>query len=165
MDVGAVRSRRRRGAMSQPSPTQAANDRAARAQEEITRRTALGEFGQPPNLALRDRAMMEIFEQELSNRQPKPHYHKVTALWHDKGFYNEANKVLFSGLTQEQVTIPKGVKVLVLKNTPQQGTRQPNANIVYVTLGDENMAGPTGPTPSLQNRFDGMNFDEADSSQ
>ena len=57
--------------MSQPSPTQAANDRAmARAQEEITRRTALGEFGQPPNLALRDRAMMEIFEQELSNRQP-----------------------------------------------------------------------------------------------
>ena len=66
MDVGAVRSRRRRGAMSQPSPTQAANDRAARAQEEITRRTALGEFGQPPNLALRDRAMKEIFEQELS---------------------------------------------------------------------------------------------------
>ena len=53
--------------MSQPSPTQAANDRAmARAQEEVTRRTALGEFGQPPNLALRDRAMKEIFEQELS---------------------------------------------------------------------------------------------------
>jgi len=38
----------------------------ARAQEEVTRRTALGEFGQPPNLALRDRAMREIFEQELS---------------------------------------------------------------------------------------------------
>ena len=38
----------------------------ARAQEEVTRRTALGEFGQPPNLALRDRAMKEIFEQELS---------------------------------------------------------------------------------------------------
>ena len=67
MDVGAVRARRRRGAMSEPSPTQAVNDRAmARAQEEITRRTALGEFGQPPNLALRDRAMREIFEQELS---------------------------------------------------------------------------------------------------
>merc|ERR1712159_15033 len=61
------RSRRRRGAMSEPSPTQAVNDRAmARAQEEVTRRTALGEFGQPPNLALRDRAMKEIFEQELS---------------------------------------------------------------------------------------------------
>ena len=53
--------------MSEPSPTQAVNDRAmARAQEEVTRRTALGEFGQPPNLALRDRAMKEIFEQELS---------------------------------------------------------------------------------------------------
>ena len=39
------------------------------------------------------------------------------------------------------------VKVLVLKNTPQQGTRQPNANIVYVTLGDENMAGPAGLNP------------------
>ena len=51
--------------MSEPS--QAVNDRAmARAQEEVTRRTALGEFGQPPNLALRDRAMKEIFEQELS---------------------------------------------------------------------------------------------------
>ena len=67
VDVGAVRSRRRRGAMSEPSPTQAVNDRAmARAQEEVTRRTALGEFGQPPNLDLRDRAWMEIFEQELS---------------------------------------------------------------------------------------------------
>ena len=46
----------------------AAYDRAYdRAQEEITRRTALGEFGQPPNLALVRRAMMEmmeIFEQE-----------------------------------------------------------------------------------------------------
>ena len=53
--------------MSEPSPIQAVNDRAmARAQEEITRRTAEGEFGQPPNLALRDRAMREIFEQELS---------------------------------------------------------------------------------------------------
>ena len=67
MDVGAVRARRRRGAMSEPSPTQAVNDRAmARAQEEITRRTAEGEFGQPPNTDLRDRAWMEIFEQELS---------------------------------------------------------------------------------------------------
>ena len=119
----------------------------ARAQEEVTRRTALGEFGQPPNLALRDRAMMEIFEQELSNRQPRTYYHKVTALWHDKGFYSEANKVIFSGQTQEQVTIPKGVKVLVMKNTPQPGTRQPNANIVYVTLGDENMADPTESKP------------------
>ena len=55
--------------MSQPSPTKAANDRAlARAREEITRRTAEGEFGHPPNIDLRDRAMMEIFEQELSNR-------------------------------------------------------------------------------------------------
>ena len=53
--------------MSQPSPTQAVNDRAmARAREEITRRTAEGEFGHPPNIGLRDRAMMEIFEQELS---------------------------------------------------------------------------------------------------
>ena len=72
MDVGAVRSRRRRGAMSEPSPTQAVNDRAvARAREEITRRTAEGEFGQPPNTDLRDRAWMEIFEQELSNRHPR----------------------------------------------------------------------------------------------
>ena len=119
----------------------------ARAQEEITRRTALGEFGQPPNTDLRDRAWMEIFEQELSNRQPRTNFHKVTALWYDKGFYSEANKVIFSGHTQEQVTIPKGVKVLVMKNTPQEGTRQPNANIVYVTLGDENMPDPTESKP------------------
>ena len=40
----------------------------ARAREEITRRTVEGEFGHPPNIDLRDRALMEIFEQELSNR-------------------------------------------------------------------------------------------------
>ena len=44
----------------------------AHAREEITRRTAEGEFGHPPNIDidLRDRAWMEIFEQQLSNRQP-----------------------------------------------------------------------------------------------
>jgi hypothetical protein len=123
---------------SQPSPTQLANDRAAaRAREEIARRTSLGEFGHPPDLDLRDRAWMQIFEQEVLTRQPKSYYHQVTAVWNDRGFYNDSNKVLYSGQTREQVTIPKGVKVLVLKNTPQQGTRQPNANIVYVTIGDE----------------------------
>lgn len=123
---------------SQPSPTQVANDRAAaRAREEIARRTSLGEFGHPPDLDLRDRAWMQIFEQEVLTRQPKSYYHQVTAVWNDRGFYNDSNKVLYSGQTREQVTIPKGVKVLVLKNTPQQGTRQPNANIVYVTIGDE----------------------------
>ena len=42
----------------------------ARAREEITRRTAEGEFGHPPNIDidLRDRAWMEMFERELSNR-------------------------------------------------------------------------------------------------
>ena len=123
---------------SQPSPTQVANDRAAaRAREEIARRTSLGEFGHPPDLDLRDRAWMQIFEQEVLTRQPKSYYHQVTAVWNDRGFYNDSNKVLYSGQTREQVTIPKGVKVLVLKNNPQQGTRQPNANIVYVTIGDE----------------------------
>lgn len=123
---------------SQPSPTQVANDRAAaRAREEIARRTSLGEFGHPPDLDLRDRAWMQIFEQEVLTRQPKSYYHQVSSVWNDKGFYNDSNKVLYSGHTREQVTIPKGVKVLVLKNNPQQGTRQPNANIVYVTIGDE----------------------------
>ena len=44
----------------------------AHAREEITRRTVEGEFGHPPNIDidLRDRAWMEIFEQQLSNRQP-----------------------------------------------------------------------------------------------
>jgi hypothetical protein len=141
--------------MSQSSPTQAANDRAkARAREEIKRRTADGEFGHPPNDDLRDEAWMEILEQELSNRQPRTCYHQVTALWHDKGYHNDSNKVLYSGHTQEQVTIPKGVKVLVLKKTPEEGTRQPNANIVYVTLGDKNMTGPTGLTPPRHVRFD-----------
>ena len=61
MDVGAVRISCRRGAMSEPSPTQAVNDRAvARAREEITRRTAEGgEFKQPPNTDLRDRACVD----------------------------------------------------------------------------------------------------------
>jgi len=44
----------------------------ARAGEEITRRTAEGEFGHPPDIDidLRDRAWMEIFARELSNRHP-----------------------------------------------------------------------------------------------
>ena len=43
---------------------------------------------------------------------------------------------MLSGRTQEQVAIPEGVKVLVLKREPEEGTRQPDAAIVYVTYDD-----------------------------
>ena len=65
---------RGRGPVSpSPPPVAAAMTvSVARAGEEITRRTAEGEFGHPPDIDIdpRDRAWMEIFARELSNRHP-----------------------------------------------------------------------------------------------
>ena len=98
--------------------------------EEMNRRIATGEFGNPVDMYRVNAAWAEIMEREMSNRGRKNVYHGVCSLWHDSG------KVLFSGRTQEEVTIPEGVKVLILKKDAEEGTRQPNASIVYVTYED-----------------------------
>ena len=78
----------------------------------------------------------ELFQSEMRGRPRKDIYNDVCGLWNDRGWLNDNNKVLLSGHTQKDVTIPKNTKVLVMKNNPQEGTRQPNAKILYVTHED-----------------------------
>ena len=98
--------------------------------EEMNRRIANGEFGNPVDMYKVNAAWAEIMDGEMSKRGRKNVYHGVCSLWADSG------KVLFSGRTQEEVTIPEGVKVLILKKDADEGSRQPNASIVYVTYED-----------------------------
>ena len=100
--------------------------------KEMNERIANGEFGNPkkPDLGLMNQAWVEYMEKEVSNRGRKSVYHGVCSLWADSG------KVLLSGRNQEDITIPAGVKVLVLRKEPEPGTRQPDASIVYVTYED-----------------------------
>ena len=101
-------------------------------EKEMNERIANGEFGDPkkPDLQLMNRAWAELMEREVSNRGRKSVYHGICNVWSDAG------KVILSGRTQEQMTIPEGVKVLVLRREPEPGTRQPDASIVYVTYED-----------------------------
>ena len=119
--------------MSQPSPTQQANQAISQgAMEQIQMRMASGEFGVPPDPVI-NRAWAELFQSEMRNRPRRDIYNDVCGLWNDLGWLNENNRVLLSGHTQKDVTIPKNTKVLVMKNNPQEGTRQPNAKILYIT--------------------------------
>ena len=109
--------------MSQPSPTQQANQAISQgAMEQIQMRMASGEFGVPPDPDLINRAWAELFQSEMRNRPRRDIYNDVCGLWNDLGWLNENNRVLLSGHTQKDVTIPKNTKVLVMKNNPQEGT-------------------------------------------
>ena len=55
----------------------------------------------------------------------------ITGLWRDNG------KVAFSGKTREEITIPAGTKILAFKRQPEQGTRQPDLGLVYVSYEDQ----------------------------
>jgi len=101
-------------------------------EKEMEERIAKGEFGSPkkPDLQQVNRAWAEMMEREVSNRGRKSVYHGICSVWADTG------KVLLSGRTQEEISIPEGVKVLVLRREPEPGTRQPDASIVYVTYED-----------------------------
>ena len=53
----------------------------------------------------------------------------ITGMWRSNG------KVAFSGRTREEVTIPKGSKILAFNREPEPGSRQPDLGLVYVTYG------------------------------
>ena len=101
-------------------------------EKEMEDRIANGEFGSPkkPDLQMVNRAWAELMEREVANRGRKSVYHGICSAWADNG------KVLLSGRTQEEITVPEGVKVLVLRRDPEPGTRQPDASIVYVSHED-----------------------------
>ena len=42
----------------------------------------------------------------------------------------------YSGMTREEISIPKGTKILAFKREPELGTRQPDLGLVYVTYED-----------------------------
>ena len=98
--------------------------------EEMNRRIVSGEFGDPVDMYKVNAAWANVLEKEVSHRGKKNVYHGVCSLWTDTG------KVLFSGRTQDEITIPEGVKVLILRKDVEEGSRQPNASIVYVTHED-----------------------------
>ena len=95
--------------------------------EEMNKRIKNGEFGSPPDYELINEEWQKIMDKEVASRGRKTIYNSVCGLWNDKG------KVIFSGKTQDSVTIPDGVRVLVLRGDPEEGSRQPDARIVYLT--------------------------------
>jgi hypothetical protein len=107
------------------SPVKATNAKAHMAQ-----RIANGDFGMPPDATLVTEACFQLVEQG-----PKTVYNPVCPLWIKEGLNDPSKKVLFEcNRTREQVIIPAGVKMLVLKTPlPKKNNTQPDANMVYVT--------------------------------
>ena len=107
------------------SPVKANNARA-----QMDQRIANGEFGMPADANKVNDAWSQIVEQG-----PKTVYHPVCPLWIKEGLNDPSKKVLFEcNRTREQVIIPAGVKMLVLKTPlPKKNNTQPDANMVYVT--------------------------------
>jgi hypothetical protein len=107
------------------SPVKANNARA-----QMDQRIANGEFGMPADVNKVNDAWSQLVEQG-----PKTVYHPVCPLWIKEGLNDPSKKVLFEcNRTREQVIIPAGVKMLVLKTPlPKKNNTQPDANMVYVT--------------------------------
>ena len=83
--------------MSQPSPTQQANQAISQgAMEQIQMRMASGEFGVPPDPDLINRAWAELFQSEMRNRPRRDIYNDVCGLWNDLRWHNENNRVLLN---------------------------------------------------------------------
>ena len=89
-------------------------------------RMALGEFhDQEGNIDMGrfNEAWVQLVQQE-----PMTVWHDVCGLWQDKG------KVLYScNATPKEITIPAGVKLLVLHNTNKNQPTHPDAQLKYIT--------------------------------
>jgi hypothetical protein len=107
------------------SPVKANNAKA-----QMEQRLANGEFGMPPDFNKVNDAWSQLVEQGT-----KTVYNQVCPLWIKEGLKDPSQKVLFEcNMTREQVIIPAGVKMLVLKTPlPKKTGTQPDANMVYVT--------------------------------
>ncbi|CAL56481.1 unnamed product [Ostreococcus tauri] len=135
------------------SPTQqrresgdAVLDRVNAELDEMTRR---GDFGHPPDLQ-----RLLAAQRELINRyatiETKSQFHDICGLWQDMGWHADRPKVLLScSATREGVVIPKGAKILVLKNNPQPNTQQPFARLVYLTHDVAHDLSPAGPAQTI----------------
>ena len=96
----------------------------------MERRLQSGEFGQPPNFDIE--RYNEAWAQ-LVESGPRTVYNQVCPLWIKEGLTDVNKKVVFEcNKTREEVFIPAGVKVLVLKNN-KTNNNQPDASVVYIT--------------------------------
>tara|TARA_B110000008_G_scaffold274394_1_gene310119 strand:- start:36 stop:386 length:351 start_codon:yes stop_codon:yes gene_type:complete len=113
--------------MSNPTPSPSKSQNAKLAME---RRLASGEFGQPPNFNFE--RYNEAWAQLIENG-PLTRYHSVCPLWIKEGMHDPSKKVVFEcNKVREEVVIPAGVKVLVLK-TAKKDSNSPDASVVYIT--------------------------------
>ena len=63
----------------------------------------------------------------MVRKRANSNFTSITGMWRCNG------KVAFSGRTHEEVTIPKGSKILAFNREPEPGSRQPDLGLVYVT--------------------------------
>ena len=110
--------------MSSSSP--AKQQQADRVLEIMHKKMPDGEFNAQagnPDMGRYHEALGQLLRQE-----PKTVWHDVCGLWQDKG------KVLYScNATPKEITIPAGVKLLVLHNTNKNQKAHPDAQLKYIT--------------------------------
>ena len=103
------------------------------ASEEMKRRIASGEFGNPkrPDMQAVNDAWSDILETKLKEVGKDGTFNTISGLWPRKG-----DKVAFDGRTQEEMTIPAGSKILCFYGNPEPNSRQPEYRLTYVTYDD-----------------------------
>ena len=104
------------------------------ASEEMKRRIASGEFGNPkkPNMQAVNDAWADILEAKMKEVGKDGNFNTISGLWPRGG-----DKVAFDGRTQEEISIPAGSKILCFYGNPEPGSRQPEYSLTYVTYDDD----------------------------
>ena len=107
------------------------------ASEEMKRRIADGEFGNPrkPDMQAINDAWADILEAKMKEVGKDGKFNTISGLWPRGG-----DKVAFDGRTQEEVTIPSGSKILCFYGNPEPGSRHPEYRLTYVTYDDQEKA-------------------------
>ena len=93
--------------------------------EEMNKRIANGEFGNPVDMYKVNLAWAEILE-SVQGKQPT--YNNISGLWAE----TNSSKVAFSGRTKEDIHIPAGTKLLCFKRE-SDNEKAPDLGLVYVT--------------------------------
>lgn len=96
--------------------------------EEMNRRIAAGEFGNPCDM----RAVNEAWAALLKEAQEK--YKDISGLWKPRdrvtGEVRQDSKVAFEGRASKQIVIPEGAKIICFKNN-SENERAPELNLVW----------------------------------
>ena len=93
--------------------------------EEMNRRIANGEIGNPVDLNKVNDAWAVILEEQVA-KSGQPIYHSISGLW-----VQNTGKVAFSGRTSEEINIPMGAKILCFKRD-SDNENAPNLGLVWV---------------------------------